>query len=349
MSEMLDPIKAIEVKQGTRNFYIFTISAKLLLSVSYTSERTRDNRTGIQRGLRKDRLREIGNYYKNNEDDIFLPNAIIISLSSSSKYSNGELSINKRKTGEAFVIDGQHRLWSFSEEFCGEVDSNILVSAYIDLDDSYKAHIFRTINGKQKKINPSLVYDLIPMLRESQWVTFEDRRTQELVSALDTDRSSDAAWSQKISMTGERGKIISQSSFITAIKKLYKKGHIFSSEFNDFFEAAIQEDLLKVFFNSLAKHYRQEWDNKLFYISKYIGVSACLLLLEDIIKDLQKEKVKLTDESGLLLTSENLDPYFVKLRQYNFSAREAKANGLNYVGESGVKALYVHIKSFVFV
>jgi hypothetical protein len=39
----------------------------------------------------------------------------------------------------------------------GSRDLNVVVSAFIDLDDSGKAFIFRSINGNQRKINPSLV------------------------------------------------------------------------------------------------------------------------------------------------------------------------------------------------
>ena len=56
----LDPIPAIPVQQGETTFYLFAISAKKLLEIAYTSERTQYNKTGIQRGLRPDRLREIG-------------------------------------------------------------------------------------------------------------------------------------------------------------------------------------------------------------------------------------------------------------------------------------------------
>jgi DGQHR domain-containing protein len=161
--KFLDPINAIEVKQGDFTFYTFSISAKLLLSIAYTSERTRENRMGIQRGLSKKRLKEIGQYLQGNvSGPPILPNAIIVSLSEDSYFENNEIHIVNRPTAEAFVLDGQHRLWAFDNQWAGDIDLEIIVSAFIDLEDSYKALIFKTINGEQKKINPSLVYDLIP-------------------------------------------------------------------------------------------------------------------------------------------------------------------------------------------
>lgn len=341
----LKPIPAIPITQGEFNFYILTISAKELLSIAYTSERTRNNRNGIQRGLRRDRLIAIGRYLTGKTSgDPILPNTIIISLSKDSFFKNGQLNIANKKSGEAFVIDGQHRLWSFDEQFSGKFDTDLVVSAFIELPDDKKALIFKTINGEQRKINPSLVYDLIPMLREKSWVDFEDLRSHEIIEFLNTAPNS--PWAEKISMVGEPGKIISQSSFITAIKKLFKKGHLFSSQESvEFYEAVIQENLLLEYFNSIADQYSVEWDNKDYLLCKYIGVSALLMLLEKIIDDIKI--TKLNDE-GLTLTYKSFEPYISKLRQYSFSTIEAKSEGKSYVGEGGVNELYKKISLIVF-
>lgn len=346
-NKYLDPIPAIEVKQGGDIFYIFTISAKKLLSISYTSERTKENKTGIQRGLRADRLIEIGKYLKGGTSgNPILPNTIIVSLSSNSYFENGNINIFNNQNGEAFVVDGQHRLWSFQEKYSGDTDFNIVVSSFIELPDEKKALIFKTINGKQRKINPSLVYDLIPMLKDKNWVEFENWRSQEIVHFLNEDSRS--SWNNKISMVGEPGKIISQSSFITAIKKLFKKNHLFSSDFNDFTEAVIQENILVMYFNVIANSYSIEWDNKEYLISKYVGVSALLMLLEKIVFDLKEKEIVIINNEGLSLNEEILLPYILKLRQFNFSAKDMKQEGKSFVGEGGVNELFKKISSIVF-
>jgi len=346
--DYLEPILAIPIKQGDYQFYIFKINAKKLLSISYTSERTKSNRTGIQRGLRRDRLIAIGKYLKGQiAGEPILPNTIIVSLSADSFFKDGYLNIPNRAAGEAFVIDGQHRLWSFNEEFSGETDFEVVVSAFIELPDEKKALIFRTINGEQRKINPSLVYDLIPMLRDKNWVEFENWRSQEIVEILNSDPKS--PWANKISMVGEPGKIISQSSFVTAIKKLFKKGHLFStSESQNFLEAVTQEKLLIVYFNAISDQYSIEWDNKDYLLCKYIGVSALLMLLERIIADLQNKNGEIVNNEGLNIDEGSLSPYVTQLRAYSFSAKEAKDEGKSYVGEGGVNELYKKISSIVF-
>jgi DGQHR domain-containing protein len=345
--EFLPSLPALEFHQSGLTFYVFQISAKRLLSIAYTSERTKGNRSGIQRGLRKDRLRDIGMYLQGaRKGPPLLPNSIIVSLSSDSHFKDGKLYVARKANAEAFVLDGQHRLWAFDPKWSGNADLPILVSAFIDLEDRYKALVFRTINGEQRKINPSLVYDLIPMLRNSEWVDYQDRRAQELVEELNTDR--DSPWLDSISMVGGGGHIISQSSFITAIKKLMKPGHIFGEGEEDFFEETLQFDVLRTFFKALSKEYRKEWNSKGYLLCKYMGVSATLNLLERIIADLRAKGVALTNEDGLTLKEAALEPYVQKLRQYDFSVASAKLEGRSYVGEGGVNELTRRICSLVF-
>ena len=322
--KFLDPVPALSVLQGETEFYLFTISAKKLLRVAYTSERTQYNREGIQRGLRPDRLREIGKFLTaNGSNPPLLPNAIIVSLSSKSYYEDNCLHIRECPAGEAFVIDGQHRLWAFDQKYSGDADLNVVVTAFINLDDSRKAFIFRSINGNQRKINPSLVYDLIPMLRDKETVTFEDERCQDLVALLN-EETPDSPWKDRISMVGGGNRIISQASFISALKKLFKKGHLFSSTGQDFFEQRLQHDLLLAYFKAIQGSYSVQWNNKAFFLCKYVGVSALLNLLERIITDLKEQDVPVSDENGLRIDKKTFIPYVQKLEPFSFRGEEKR-------------------------
>jgi len=345
--DYLDPIPTLTVSQGDTTFYLFAISAKTLLQISYTSERTQYNRTGIQRGLRPDRLKAIGDFLTaNGSSPPLLPNAIIVSLSPDSYCENDHIYIVKRRAGEAFVIDGQHRLWAFDPKYSGELDFPVVVTAFIDLDDSKKAFIFRSVNGNQQKINPSLVYDLIPMLRDKDSVTFEDQRCQELVRLL--NETPDSPWKDRIAMVGSRERIITQSSFISALKKLFKKGHLFASTDPDFFEERMQHDLLLEYFKAVQRSYSVQWDNKASFLCKYVGVSAILSLLESIITDLRKRQITISDESGLTIQTDTFDPYLRKLIEFSFSGSEEKKKGISYVGEGGIRELAKRVDAMVF-
>ncbi|MBI3796146.1 MAG: DGQHR domain-containing protein [Deltaproteobacteria bacterium] len=346
-SEFFDPIPALPVTQGRTTFYLFTISARKLLEIAYTSERTQYNRTETQRGLRPERLKEIGRFLTSNgSNPPLLPNAIIVSLSPQSGFRDGHIHICKRPSGEAFIIDGQHRLWAFKQEYSGDIDLDVVVTAFIDLDDSRKAFIFRSINGNQRKINPSLVYDLIPMLRDRESVEFEDKRCHDLLVLL--NETSDSPWKDRISMVGGGNRIISQSSFISALKKLLKKGHLFASTDPDFFEERMQHELLIEYFKAIHNSYSVQWDNKAFFLCKYVGVSALLNLLERIIADLRQKKIAISDANGLKINRDTFEPYVAKLTQFSFSAAEEKAKGISYLGEGGINELTKRVISIVF-
>ena len=343
----LAPVPAMFIEQGSETFYLFSISGKKLLEIAYTSERTQHNKTGIQRGLRPDRLREIGKFLRaNGSTPPLLPNAIIISLSEHSYFKDGRMYICNRPAGEAFVIDGQHRLWSFDEKYSGTIDLNVVVTAFIDLDNASKASIFRSINANQRKINPSLVYDLIPMLREQEPVKFEDKRCQDLVLLLNEESAS--PWMNRISMVGGGGRIISQSSFISALKKLFKKDRLFASTDTDFFEERLQHEILLAYFKAVQEAYSVEWDNKAFFLCKYVGVSAILNLLEKVIADLRRKQITVSDADGLRIQKDDFAPYISKLRAFSFSTAKQKEEGISYVGEGGISELTKRVITCVF-
>lgn len=125
------------------------------------------------------------------------------------------------------VIDGQHRLWAF-DGLSDDVELPIV--AFHGLDISWQAYLFWTINIMPKKINPSLAYDLYPLLRAQDWldgfvgpVVYREARAQEIVEVLWSNENS--PWYHRINMLGERGvkAQISQAAWIRALLSSYIK------------------------------------------------------------------------------------------------------------------------------
>jgi DGQHR domain-containing protein len=332
--EYLAPFDAIEVKQGNYTFYLFSMDARQLLEIAYTSERTKNNRKGVQRALSTDRLEEIGKYYLDTTRPGILPNSIIVSLSDDAHFKEGKLHIPRRPRGEAFVLDGQHRLFAFLPEYAGDMSMQLPVSAFLNIDDKMKAYIFRTINSKQRKINPSLVYDLIPMLRKD-WVDFEDYRAQTIFESLNIDL--DSPWREGIDVLGGRERPITQASFITRLKTLFKRGNVFEDDpDNDFYEESIQIKLLKVYFEAVKETYPKAWLNKNYILCKNTGFATMLNLLQPIISAMKKKNKLLTDAKGLRLAKQDFLPYLKKISTFSFSAEEY---GKRYLGEVGIRTL----------
>jgi DGQHR domain-containing protein len=131
------------------------------------------------------------------------------------------------------IIDGQHRLWAFDEDDPKFSNYELPVVAFCGLDLSWQAYLFYTINIKPKKINRSLAYDLIPMLRVEEWLersfdkanVYKETRAQEIVESLWGIPGS--PWHNRINMLGERKNPsnITQAAFIrNLIATFFKSG-----------------------------------------------------------------------------------------------------------------------------
>jgi DNA-sulfur modification-associated len=121
------------------------------------------------------------------------------------------------------VIDGQHRLWAFEDSSDEEFD--LPVVAFYGLDISWQAYLFWTINITPKKINPSLAFDLYPLLRTEDWLekydgprVYRETRAQELTESLWAFPES--PWHNRINMLGDpglRGQSVTQAAWIRSL------------------------------------------------------------------------------------------------------------------------------------
>ncbi|MCY4298849.1 MAG: DGQHR domain-containing protein [Flavobacteriaceae bacterium] len=152
-------------------YYMFSIEPIHLLKMGFVLHRTRVNETespAYQRLLVPSRLRNISKFI---EDGGFFPNSIIVnfkiddkvrlnfkSSSSENLDSNakfGVLSI-PNMYATAYIIDGQHRLYGFSNIDEEIKNSTVPVVAFINLTSDEQLDMFLDINQNQKKISTKL-------------------------------------------------------------------------------------------------------------------------------------------------------------------------------------------------
>jgi len=128
------------------------------------------------------------------------------------------------------IIDGQHRLLSFDDDELGDADFEIPVVAFDNLDVTWQAYLFYTINIKPVRINRSLAFDLYPILRIQDWLEeapdgpaiYRETRAQELTEALWAHP--DSPWYRRINMLGEsKGGAVTQAAFIRSLMASYIK------------------------------------------------------------------------------------------------------------------------------
>lgn len=131
------------------------------------------------------------------------------------------------------VIDGQHRLWAFDQQ--GDPNFEVPVVAFFDLDISWQAYLFWTINIKPKRINASLAFDLYPLLRSEDWLDkffghpiYRETRAQELVEALWSHEES--PWFRRINMlgtsssqSGDTRPMATQNAWVKSLMATYVK------------------------------------------------------------------------------------------------------------------------------
>lgn len=122
------------------------------------------------------------------------------------------------------VIDGQHRLWAFESSENNMEEYQLPVIAFNGLDTSWRAYLFWTINIQPKKINPSLAFDLYPLLRTEDWLEetkrhtiYKNTRAQEIVEFLWSHQES--PWLDRINMLAETkmGGTVTQSAWIASL------------------------------------------------------------------------------------------------------------------------------------
>jgi len=126
------------------------------------------------------------------------------------------------------VIDGQHRLWAVDTLHL-EDDFDLPVVAFVGLDVSWKAYLFWTINIKPKRINPSLAFDMYPLLRTEDWLerleghsVYRETRAQELTEAIWAVGQS--PFHNYINMLGDRGASgITQAAWIRSLMASFVK------------------------------------------------------------------------------------------------------------------------------
>lgn len=200
---------ALRVEQPMGSFYVTVLPVELLLQVcasdTLTAKLSADGSSykleGTQRAKREDRMSEIAEYI--NRVDAAFPNSVIIAANHDLKtgFDQGEAedisheidqpgADNESKAWRvhqdreesylleipsnsqmAAIIDGQHRLFSFTHEKVkrsARENMQLVCSVFMDLPKSLQAQVFAVINSTQKRVDRSLTYELFGYNVESE-------------------------------------------------------------------------------------------------------------------------------------------------------------------------------------
>lgn len=233
-------VPAIQGSMGGHKYYSFMIKPDDLLKLSYVLHRNNANNEMMptyQRLIKKERLAQIRSFINNKG---YFPNSIILNINEdmvfdlasqkNSSYSDAKIGLLHlpKKYRSAYIIDGQHRLYGYSDTDYASKHT-IPIIAFVNLDQGEQVKMFMDINENQKSVPKILRNTLIKDLYLESKDKNEVRIAQSLIVA---DRLGDIKKSPLFNrvLIGENKKTDLTSITLENLRiAIYKNSDFFSS------------------------------------------------------------------------------------------------------------------------
>lgn len=218
------------------------------------------NEEGIQRRLQYERIKSISEYLKSDETN-FLPNSILLSANLDEensffedylKYEDEEIGYFQFPENIRFtIIDGQHRLAGISlmdKSFQENIELTVILLFNVSVPTAAK--LFSDINGKQKAVNKSLIYDLQDLVGKEYKNTIS--KFHSICESFYTSKTSPLY--RQIKMLGVGGGAISQAFFIDyAIEAVTKSTDLLNKDTQEIYNQ------LFYYFKAFQKAFPNDW------------------------------------------------------------------------------------------
>jgi DNA sulfur modification protein DndB len=307
-------IPAIEGKMGGHTYYSFSIEPEKLLKIGYVLHRNKANENMMptyQRLIKKNRLKEIHAFI--DEEKGYFPNSVIINVvSDKSKNLVFERSSNQvpdaisrigvlhlpKKYRSAYIIDGQHRLYGYSNSQYKSTNT-IPVVALVNLDRSEQVRLFMQINENQKPVSKDLrntldadllwdsdsYIDQIKALKSRIAIHLGENRNSPLYDKISIGED------KKLISTQQIGIALGKSDFLGKIKakEIEKLGTFYTGNLQKAYQN-ISEYLIRSF-TFLKEGLEEIWEKEGNIILINKGFYGITMLLNDIVNHLRIEKI----------------------------------------------------------
>lgn len=356
--EMENKIPAVRGKMGGHTYYSFATEPENLLKIGYVLHRNKANVNMMptyQRLIKKTRLKSVSEFIENGG---YFPNSIVISIDAkncnfdpantqvSSTISDVGILHLPKKYKSAFIIDGQHRLYGYSNsQFKNK--NTIPVVAFVNLSRDEQVQLFMQINENQKAVSKDLRNTLnADLLWTSENLIDQQKALCSRISIyLGEDRNSPLYG--KISI-GEDIKRITLQLITNALKRSRFLGKVSKSRIEEiglFYNGDLDSayDRLKDFiakgFEYLSLNIEEEWKKEaegLILMNR--GVYGFILLLSDIVYFLDEQKIidsKKTPINKIIAESKTyIDPIIHFIRDVTLEQREELKKAYGAGGEN---------------
>jgi DGQHR domain-containing protein len=276
-------VRAIAFKQKSTNLYCFTMNAMELEPLCYVEPATRDNNKGLQRVTEPSRLREIADYLNSGERAI-LPNNIILNLKPEVAIEeNGDGTVTlvfpEAEGDFGFVVDGQHRLFSFADDYrelASTTPFELPVVALHNATEEMVGQTFVEINVNQKPVNKDLLVQMKAILGLLD--TDSENTAIELIHALDEDKQS-PLYNRILRFPKERNKWIKVNQLSPVVIGFLQAGGCLYSKSN-----AERKRILIAYLEAVKQSFPDAWadsDAEDYSLLQTAGLQIMLNLLSD--------------------------------------------------------------------
>ena len=312
ISSMDNRVPAIKGKMGGHTYYSFSIEPEKLLKISYVLHRSKSMKIlpSYQRMIKKSRLKKVQTFV---DEGGYFPNSIVINIDSTRGEPKFE-SLTHKKDGisvagilhlpnvyrSAYIIDGQHRLYGYSNSHYAESNS-IPVVAFVGLDGSEQLKLFMEINENQKSVPRNL---RITLDADLKWNSKEldvriDGLQKQIAQDFGEDNSSPLKERVKVGEDETTDvRVITLQAILTGLKRTdffgkFKKNSI---EKQGTFYAGSNDEIIKIIrpflfqaFEYLKHKLPDEWNKKQEdsgLLTVNTGITAVIWMLNDILNHL---------------------------------------------------------------
>lgn len=343
-------IPAIEGRMGGHTYYSFSIEPEKLLKIGYVLHRNKANENMMptyQRLIKKARLKEIHGFI--DDEQGYFPNSIIINLISE---KNRDLHFDKsslqasdtiskigilhlpKKYRSAYIIDGQHRLYGYSNSQYKNTNT-VPVVALVNLARSEQVRLFMQINENQKPVSKDLrntldadllwdsdsYIDQIKALKSRVAIRLGEDRTSPFYNKISIGEDKKLISTQQVSLT------LAKSNFLgkVKVKEVELAGTFFSGNLNRAFQNL--SNFLITSFEYIKQSVGDQWDQEGNIIVTNKGFYGITMVLNDCINHLRIHDV-IDANTSVKDIQEEMKDYLNVVANFYKNLDDAKANEL---------------------
>lgn len=338
IKNMDDRVPAIQGKMGGYTYYSFSIEPEKLLKIGYVLHRSEANQNMMptyQRLIKRKRLQDVRDFINGGG---YFPNSIIISIDTNGKglvfdqsaakidgtiSKIGVLRIPKRYRS-AYIIDGQHRLYGYSDSKYASTNT-IPVVAFVDLARTEQIKLFMDINENQKAVPKSLRVTLnADMLWESPDLGEQRQALRSKIAQMLGEEPTSPLHARVVVGESEPtpNRCITVEAIQSALKKcrffdLYGKKNVLqkagtfdcgnNQETCDLFYPFIEKCLLYIRESCLEEWNKGDKDSGMLTMNR--GIQGVIRVIDDIVN-------MLVDKSMITPKTQELDDMFGLIQYY---------------------------------